>query len=306
MTDKFQITFIGTGSMGKPMVHELLKHGYPSSRGTITDHPSIQHGTGHGIGLDLHEQMERIYQDVPLDSIPWNLAEPPQLLVEAVRTGKIKPCKAVDLGCGAGNYAVWLAGKGFDITGIDISRQAIPVGAGHLQQFDVATNLHLFDEAAAPLADGCDQRLLGLEQRANRRHEARRQALHFANLIYEVDRAVLVWREGDCGEMIQRTHVHPVFADPPAVGDIDMSDDSFGAVKADQTEAAPDALLAQLHCAKATNSRFAQSPGHLAHHGGLSNARDASDEQDVGHGLVLSSTKLSGDGARPIDGYHSL
>ena len=33
----------------------LTRHGYPSSRGTITDKPSIQHGTGHGIGLDLHE-----------------------------------------------------------------------------------------------------------------------------------------------------------------------------------------------------------------------------------------------------------
>ena len=33
----------------------LLRHGYPLSRGTITDHPSIQHGTGHGIGLDVHE-----------------------------------------------------------------------------------------------------------------------------------------------------------------------------------------------------------------------------------------------------------
>ncbi|MGB7346882.1 MAG: M24 family metallopeptidase [Pirellulaceae bacterium] len=33
----------------------LLDAGYPLSRGEITDHPSIQHGTGHGIGLDLHE-----------------------------------------------------------------------------------------------------------------------------------------------------------------------------------------------------------------------------------------------------------
>lgn len=33
----------------------LVRHGYPLSRGTITDQPSIQHGTGHGIGLDLHE-----------------------------------------------------------------------------------------------------------------------------------------------------------------------------------------------------------------------------------------------------------
>ncbi len=33
----------------------LLKHGYPESRGELTDEASIQHGTGHGIGLDLHE-----------------------------------------------------------------------------------------------------------------------------------------------------------------------------------------------------------------------------------------------------------
>ncbi len=33
----------------------LLRHGYKISRGTITDEPSIQHGTGHGIGLDVHE-----------------------------------------------------------------------------------------------------------------------------------------------------------------------------------------------------------------------------------------------------------
>jgi len=33
----------------------LIAHGYPCSRGIITDEPSIQHGTGHGIGLDVHE-----------------------------------------------------------------------------------------------------------------------------------------------------------------------------------------------------------------------------------------------------------
>ena len=34
---------------------KLIEHGYKTSRGTITDEPSIQHGTGHGIGLDVHE-----------------------------------------------------------------------------------------------------------------------------------------------------------------------------------------------------------------------------------------------------------
>lgn len=30
-------------------------HGFPLSRGQVTDEPSIQHGTGHGIGLEVHE-----------------------------------------------------------------------------------------------------------------------------------------------------------------------------------------------------------------------------------------------------------
>ena len=33
----------------------LIAAGYATSRGKLTDDPSIQHGTGHGIGLDLHE-----------------------------------------------------------------------------------------------------------------------------------------------------------------------------------------------------------------------------------------------------------
>ncbi len=75
--------------------------------------------------MDIREQMDKIYRDLPPDSIPWNLTDPPPLLVKAVESGKIKPCRAVDLGCGAGNYAVWLAKQGFDVTGLDISIEAI-------------------------------------------------------------------------------------------------------------------------------------------------------------------------------------
>jgi 2-polyprenyl-3-methyl-5-hydroxy-6-metoxy-1,4-benzoquinol methylase len=75
--------------------------------------------------MDLKKQMEQIYRDMPLDKIPWDLTNPPRILQEAVGNGKIKPCRAVDLGCGTGRYAVWLAQNGFEVTGIDFSKHAV-------------------------------------------------------------------------------------------------------------------------------------------------------------------------------------
>ena len=71
--------------------------------------------------------MDRIYRKTPLDEIPWNLERPPDVLVELVDSGKVKPCKTIDLGCGTGNYAIYLASRGFDVTGIDISPTAIKI-----------------------------------------------------------------------------------------------------------------------------------------------------------------------------------
>lgn len=75
--------------------------------------------------MDLEQQMESIYREMPLDQIPWNIEDPPALLTDLVREETVLPCDAVDLGCGAGNYAVWLALQGFRVTGIDLSARAV-------------------------------------------------------------------------------------------------------------------------------------------------------------------------------------
>ena len=42
-------------SVHQAAIDVLEKRGFKQSRGTVTDEPTIQHGTGHSIGLDLHE-----------------------------------------------------------------------------------------------------------------------------------------------------------------------------------------------------------------------------------------------------------
>ena len=102
--------------------------------------------------MDIREQMDQIYRDLPLEDIPWHLPEPPRLLVEAVESGTVTPCRAVDLGCGAGACAVWLAGRGFDVTGIDISQQAIG-HAGNLAEKQGVSCRFVMIRAARPYSD---------------------------------------------------------------------------------------------------------------------------------------------------------
>ena len=71
--------------------------------------------------------MDEIYRNRALEEIPWIVEKPPEVLIDLIDSDVIRPCKAVDLGCGTGNYAIYLAGRGFQVTGIDISPTAIGI-----------------------------------------------------------------------------------------------------------------------------------------------------------------------------------
>ena len=78
-----------------------------------------------------YTDVDRVYQKVPLDQIPWNIETPPEALVKLVQDGKVQPCRTIDLGCGVGNYTIYLAGLGFDVTGVDSSPAAIKIAEEH-------------------------------------------------------------------------------------------------------------------------------------------------------------------------------
>ena len=71
--------------------------------------------------------MDKIYRNLTLDEIPWNVEIPPENLRNLVKSGWVKPCDAIDLGCGVGNFAIWFASIGFRMTGLELSQGAIEI-----------------------------------------------------------------------------------------------------------------------------------------------------------------------------------
>ena len=56
---------------------------------------------------------------------PWDTGVPEPLLVETVESWPVPACRALEIGCGTGTDAIWLARRGFEVTAVDVSAVAI-------------------------------------------------------------------------------------------------------------------------------------------------------------------------------------
>jgi ubiquinone/menaquinone biosynthesis C-methylase UbiE len=81
--------------------------------------------------------------------VPWETREPSTELRRVIAEEQIQPCRVIELGCGSGINAVWLAQHGFEVTAVDISPLAIEqarqraAAAGVRVRFEAADVLDL-------------------------------------------------------------------------------------------------------------------------------------------------------------------
>lgn len=93
-------------------------------------------------GLNLHEDADNavdmwdgMYRERPK---VWSGKPNPQLVAEAK---ELTPGKALDLGCGEGADAIWLATQGWTVTAMDVSAVAIERAAAHAAESGVANRI---------------------------------------------------------------------------------------------------------------------------------------------------------------------
>lgn len=72
--------------------------------------------------MDRMRGFEERYQT---GNTPWDHGIPDYNLTGLVESFPIAPCNVLDIGCGTGNNAIWLARRNFAVTGCDLSKTAI-------------------------------------------------------------------------------------------------------------------------------------------------------------------------------------
>ncbi len=56
---------------------------------------------------------------------PWDIGRPQPAFVELVQAGELNKGRVLDVGCGTGENALYLAERGFSVVGVDLSTRAI-------------------------------------------------------------------------------------------------------------------------------------------------------------------------------------
>jgi SAM-dependent methyltransferase len=78
------------------------------------------------------------------EDLPWHAAEPAGLLVEAA-AGRPGRGTALDLGCGSGAFSVYLAQRGYQVTGIDFIPAALAMAKARSDNENVKVTWVLAD-----------------------------------------------------------------------------------------------------------------------------------------------------------------
>lgn len=81
---------------------------------------------------------------------PWDSGSPSEELKRFLDRGLVKSSRALELGCGTGTNALFLAQAGFDVTAVDLSEEALRQARAKAEKARVAINFLQSDITALP------------------------------------------------------------------------------------------------------------------------------------------------------------
>ena len=93
---------------------------------------------------------EDAYKTVP----PWDVGRPQPAFAELVRAGELSSGRVLDVGCGTGENALYLAGNAFSVTGVDLTSLAIAVARAKAAERKLKVDFQIGNALSLDFNDG--------------------------------------------------------------------------------------------------------------------------------------------------------
>ena len=90
-------------------------------------------------------KIKRFTQRYKDGDIPWDLGHADYNLSEMVVNWPIVPCKTLELGCGTGDNAIWMAEHKFEVTAFDLIKAAVDMAKAKAIEAKVVVDFYVAD-----------------------------------------------------------------------------------------------------------------------------------------------------------------
>lgn len=87
-------------------------------------------------------------------NLPWDTGRPSTELQQVLSRHAIRPCRALELGCGTGTNSIWLSQQGFEVIGVDVAPLAVGQANKRAQSMGVKVTFVESDVLNLPDLDG--------------------------------------------------------------------------------------------------------------------------------------------------------
>ena len=88
------------------------------------------------------------------EDLPWETGRVDSNLPEALDFLGIESCRVLELGCGTGNNAIWLAKNGYDVVAVDVSEKAVEQATEKASADEVSVKFMCVDILEGELPQG--------------------------------------------------------------------------------------------------------------------------------------------------------
>jgi SAM-dependent methyltransferase len=110
---------------------------------------TLRPGAARGSSEEERTLWADTYESTPYEELPWFDPEASRALVDAVTQGFFPATGAVlDIGCGVGSNVLWLARRGYEAHGIDLSPGAIRAARARAADAGLTADLQVGDALA--------------------------------------------------------------------------------------------------------------------------------------------------------------